>query len=136
MNSYLANTANLPPFAFFNRSGRAFPDLAAVGENVLIVSSGQIGPVDGTSCSAPIFSGMVSSMNEQRMKAGKSPLGYLNPLLYKMVVDVPNTFYDVTQGSNPFDPCPGFPAAKGWDAVTGLGTPNFQAMLHYVMQLK
>ncbi|RYG51395.1 hypothetical protein EON67_03450, partial [archaeon] len=34
--------------------------------------------VDGTSCSAPTFSGMISLINDRRIAVGKSSLGYLN----------------------------------------------------------
>merc|ERR1711865_772799 len=34
-------------------------------------------------------------------------------------------FNDVTKGSNPGCDTQGFPAAKGWDPVTGWGTPDF-----------
>lgn len=33
----------------------------------------------------------------------------------------PEAFTDITIGSNPGCDSPGFPAAKGWDPVTGLG---------------
>jgi tripeptidyl-peptidase-1 len=34
-------------------------------------------------------------------------------------------FNDVVVGSNPGCQKQGFPAAPGWDPVSGLGTPNF-----------
>jgi tripeptidyl-peptidase-1 len=30
---------------------------------------------------------------------------------------------------------PGFQASKGWDPVTGLGTPNYPKMLEYFLGL-
>ena len=33
-------------------------------------------------------------------------------------------FYDVTRGTNNGGGLPGYDASKGWDAVTGLGTPD------------
>jgi tripeptidyl-peptidase-1 len=33
----------------------------------------------------------------------------------------PEAFTDITVGSNPGCGSPGFPAAKGWDPVSGLG---------------
>ena len=30
----------------------------------------------------------------------------------------------------------GWPATKGWDAVTGLGTPNYQKLAKVVAELK
>jgi subtilase family serine protease len=90
--------------------------------------------VDGTSCSAPIVAGMITLFNSVRLKAGKSPMGFINPFLYSAYNSNPNTFFDVTQGNNAdgintsyyfylnefrTECCPGFNAYKGWDPVTG-----------------
>ena len=37
--------------------------------------------VAGTSCAAPTFSGVISLVNDRRLAAGKSSLGFLNPFL-------------------------------------------------------
>ena len=57
-------------------------------------------------------------------------IGYANPMLYWMAEECPDVFNDVTVGDNQqgveWDRCPyGYPAAPGWDPVTGLGTINF-----------
>ncbi|THU80130.1 family S53 protease [Dendrothele bispora CBS 962.96] len=109
----------------FNPNGRAFPDIAAQGENVEIVSGGQAGLVAGTSCSSPIFASVISLVNDRLIAAGKPVLGFLNPFLYAN----PQAFFDITSGSNPGCGTNGFPARAGWDPVTGLGTPNFAAIL-------
>ena len=105
--------------------------MAAQGENVEIVIDGRTSGVAGTSCSSPIFSGIVSLLNEQRIQAGKSTLGFLNPLLYKNAA----AFTDITKGSNPGCGTQGFPAARGWDPVTGLGTPRFDSLSKIVALL-
>jgi tripeptidyl-peptidase-1 len=133
---YLNNAKDLPPRSFFNATGRALPDVAAVGENVQIVLGGEVQPVDGTSCSSPIFAGMISLLNGWRMSNGKSPLGFINPILYDAYAADATTFWDVTVGNNTDGCCPGFPAWKGWDGVTGLGTPNFKKLFEYVQKLK
>ena len=54
-------------------------------------------------------------------------LGFLNPALYTVANDpleYASDFYDVTTGSNQTSSIPGYSASKGWDAVTGLGTPD------------
>jgi len=128
----------LPPNSYFNTSGRGMPDVAAVGHNVLIVQSGQAEPVGGTSASSPIFASIVALLNIASMEKSGKPLGFLNPFLYKMQADDPTTFHDITVGDNKCtedgcaSTCEGFVCTKGWDPVTGLGTPNFENMLAYV----
>jgi hypothetical protein len=56
-------------------------------------------------------------------------LGLINPALYKIGASPARyaaDFFDVATGNtNQGDPSiPGFPSTTGWDAVTGLGTPN------------
>lgn len=48
----------------------------------MIVVGGYSEGVSGTSCSAPTFGGMVGLLNDLRLQAGKSSLGWLNPLFY------------------------------------------------------
>ena len=77
---------------------------------------------DGTSASAPVFAGVVSLLNDARLAAGKSPLGFLNPLLYQLAAEHSDSFFDVTVGANrcgviDFDPncCDSaYHAAVGW----------------------
>jgi subtilase family serine protease len=83
--------------------------------------------VGGTSASAPQFSALVAIAGQI---AGHG-LGLINPTLYKLAAgpDYGTYFYDVTTGNNAADPSvPGFNAIKGWDPVTGLGTPNAAAL--------
>ncbi|KAJ6487201.1 family S53 protease [Mycena vitilis] len=108
----------------FNASGRGYPDVAAQGENVQIVSGGSTEGVDGTSCSTPIFASVIALLNDQLIAAGNAPLGFLNPWLYAN----PDMLNDVSAGSNPGCGAKGFAAKAGWDPVTGLGTPNFTKM--------
>ncbi len=46
-----------------------------------------------------------------------------------------SAFNDVTNGTNVACGMAGFPAARGWDPVTGLGTPNFERLLAAFMAL-
>jgi len=78
----------------FNTSSRAFPDVAAVGENVEIVVQQEDNLVAGTSCSSPIFAQHNLPLNDRLITAGKSPLGFLQPLLYAN----PTAFNDITTG--------------------------------------
>ncbi len=108
-------SAGVPPSVNANaRVGRGVPDVAGDadpqtgyqtrvdGENVV---------VGGTSAVAPLWAALTALGNQQ---AGKK-LGFLNPALYAN----PATFNDVTSGSNG-----AYTAKSGWDACTGLGTPD------------
>ncbi len=86
--------------------------------------------------SAPVFASLVSLLNEARLQAGKPPMGALNPFLYAH----PEAFTDVLHGTNAIDrdgdPFPeGWSCAKGWDPVSGLGTPRFDKLLAAAMAL-
>jgi len=136
VKTYLDSATGLPPQSMFPAGGRATPDVSALGEGYEVIFDGKLYPVGGTSASAPAFAAMISLLNEARLQAGKSPMGYLNPFLYQH----PEAFTDVTQGTNaisrggktvPF----GYTAAKGWDPVTGLGTPLFSKLLTLALEV-
>ena len=104
----------LPPSSYYNTTGRGYPDVSALGgrSNPYCVSdAGQLEGVWGTSASVPVVAGMVAQLNDIRLKAGKSSLGFLNPLIYAY----PKCFNDVNDGSNnACDGLYGFPAVTGW----------------------
>ena len=81
--------------------------------------------VAGTSCASPTSGGIIGLLNDARLSAGKTSLGFLNPLLYSN----PDALTDVTAGTQ--GGCGttaqelGFKAVSGWDPVTGLGSLNF-----------
>lgn len=108
----------------FNTAGRGFPDIAAQAERVEIFNNGSAGLVAGTSAACPIFASTVALINDQRIAAGKNPLGFLNPFLYAN----PGALNDITSGNNPGCNTNGFPALGGWDPVTGLGSPKYAAL--------
>ncbi|KAH8897744.1 subtilisin-like protein [Thozetella sp. PMI_491] len=105
------------PNQLYHHGGRGFPDVGAVGDRQIINYEGGYYLVGGTSLSAPVWASVLTLINEKRIAAGKSTLGFVNPILYAH----PEAFNDVTGGSNPGCGTDGFPAAKGWDPVTGLG---------------
>ncbi|CCM03029.1 uncharacterized protein FIBRA_05146 [Fibroporia radiculosa] len=110
----------------YNASGRGFPDVSAQGINFVFIADTESWNVNGTSCSSPTFAAVVALLNDRLLAAGKSTLGWLNPLLYSTAASALN---DITTGDNPGCGTNGFPATTGWDPVTGLGTPNFDALL-------
>ena len=108
--------AVLPPASLYNSGGRAFPDLAAIANNLPTVIRGQAWPAGGTSCASPIVTGVVALLNDMRMQAGKKSLGFLNPMLYSLSAQLgPSNFTnDVTLGNNPGCGTNGFYAAPAW----------------------
>ena len=84
--------------------------------------------VGGTSCSAPQWAGLIAIADQ----IAGSDLGYINPALYQIASDPAKyaaDFFDVTIGKNQTTSIPGYSASQGWDAVTGLGTPNAANLL-------
>ncbi|MFC5865004.1 hypothetical protein ACFPT7_22035 [Acidicapsa dinghuensis] len=77
----------------------------------------------GTSAVATLMASLVALINQ----AKKKNVGFLNPFLYSMA----GVTKDVTQGTNGFPPSvQGYSAGAGWDACTGLGTPDGAAILN------
>lgn len=115
----------------YNKFGRAFPDLAALSSNYLVLMGEDLTAMSGTSASTPLVASMVARWNEDRLQQRMPPLGFLNPLLYQILSKHPSAFNDVQIGDNRCSRgsacCPtGFAAARGWDAVSGCGSPDFQ----------
>ncbi|HEX7734644.1 MAG TPA: S53 family peptidase [Ktedonobacteraceae bacterium] len=79
--------------------------------------------VGGTSSGSPQWAGLLALADQI---AGRD-LGYINPALYQIASNpakYASDFYDVTTGNNQASSIPGYSAAQGWDAVTGLGSPD------------
>jgi len=137
VNHYLKSGVPLPKS--FNANGRGYPDVSALGHNCPVVSGGSLIPVDGTSCSSPLFAGILAILNDHQVTNNKPKLGFVNPVLYQMEQDNPKIFKDITQGNNYCTEAQccsntnyGYVATKGWDPVTGLGTPNVGLMKEWL----
>jgi tripeptidyl-peptidase-1 len=110
-------------------NGRASPDVSLLGEKFAVITgSGQTIAVGGTSASTPSWGGIISLLNEECLSAsgGSKTLGFINPLLYKNA----DAFNDITKGNNAigYNSKSGWKCTEGWDAATGLGTPNFEKL--------
>ena len=141
----------LPPSHMFNASNRAFPDVSATGHNHLLFLKGTgtrgWDLFDGTSASAPIWAAIVTRLNDARVSAGESVLGFLPPLIYLFATEVPAGFQDIPSGDNKCTIAPdnanagsccqyGYASRSGgWDPVTGFGTPKFDVLLEWVKTL-
>lgn len=107
----------LPDASFFNSSGRAYPDISALGgqTNPYCVSVGggsRFEGVAGTSASCPVAASIFAQLNNVRLSNGKSSLGWLNPLIYSNS----NCFADVNDGS--MNNCN--PGTQGFKALDGM----------------
>lgn len=133
VESFLTNYPPSYSSARYNTSGsRAYPDVSANGANYVVAVDGGFELVYGTSASSPVFGSIIALINNELVAAGKSPVGFINPTLYAYS-DVMN---DITEGGNQGCDTDGFESAPGWDPVTGLGTPNYEAMLELFLSLQ
>jgi kumamolisin len=107
------------------RVGRGVPDVAGDADpqtGYQIYVDGQSIPIGGTSAVAPLWAGLIALFNQ---KMGKS-VGFLNPFLYQnyQSLQQAKALRDVTTGNNG-----SYTAGPGWDACTGLGTPDGTLLL-------
>ncbi|EEP75414.1 hypothetical protein UREG_00260 [Uncinocarpus reesii 1704] len=125
---------------YYNPHGRGFPDIAAQGIRYPIYDKGVVKMAAGTSASAPTIAAIIAHLNEIRLSQGKPVLGFLNPWLYSKGF---RGFTDITNGGSigctgtalysglpaRYVPYASWNATKGWDPVTGFGTPNFEKLV-------
>jgi len=142
VNAYFNSGVKLPPDGVYNRTGRGFPDVAAIGYNGYIIDGGNEGLVSGTSMSTPIVAATFALLQADYKQHTGHTLGFLNQILYRGVVSNPTIFTDITIGDNcrttactNTDGLDGFLTAKGWDPVTGLGSPYYPALKAYLSSL-
>jgi kumamolisin len=104
------------PSSTTSSGGRGVPDVAgdadpSTGYSVEV--DGEALVIGGTSAVAPLWAGLIALANAQN----KTSAGFVNPTLYEST-NV-KAFRDITQGNNG-----AFSAGPGWDACSGLGSPN------------
>lgn len=113
-------TAGVPLRAGTGQPGRGVPDVAgnadpATGYQVLI--DGQPTVVGGTSAVAALWAGLTCRL----VQATGRPLGAIHQQLYAGLSPgtLPHGFRSITEGNNG-----AYSAGPGWDACTGLGSPD------------
>jgi len=82
--------------------------------------------VGGTSAGSPQWAAVIALANQYH----STSLGFVNPILYSLAGT--SAFHDVTNGTNSFEPGLGFAATAGYDAPTGLGSPNVGILIHNI----
>ena len=108
-------------------AGRGVPDVAGnadpmTGYQVLVDGQAQV--IGGTSAVAPLWAALLARCNQ---KLGRS-VGDVHAALYQLG---PHVFRDITSGNNG-----AYRAGPGWDACTGLGSPNGEALVAGLAALK
>ncbi|KAH8898193.1 subtilisin-like protein [Thozetella sp. PMI_491] len=135
---------------YTNFNGRGIPDISAHSGSpwFQVIYNGQKKLSGGTSASAPVVGALVALLNDARLRAGKSTLGWLNPLLYTFGT---KALIDITEGQSigcdglnaqngEAEPAAGvvpwanWNATEGWDPVTGYGVPDFQKLKNLVLE--
>jgi subtilase family serine protease len=81
----------------------------------------------GTSAGSPQWAAITAIANQIHHTNG---LGDFAPILYLLGGTL--AFHDVTVGSNAIEPGYGFLATRGWDAATGVGSPNVGPLVYYL----
>lgn len=81
----------------------------------------------GTSFATPMWAGYIALVNQQLVADGYSTLGFINPYLYSFGVSssYATDFHDITSGKSG-----SYSAVKGYDLVTGWGSPNGQGLIN------
>jgi len=130
---FQSNSTACPPKTMFASNGRGYPDVSMAGYNYEVIVASTTYGVSGTSASAPVFAGVLTLVNNARLKKGKTSVGFVNPSIYSVSRSNPSVFHDVTVGNNkccaksgvsPVCCTYGFYCTPGWDPVTGLGSVN------------
>jgi kumamolisin len=121
--------AAVPVHNSTGKPGRGVPDISGnASENsgyLQVINGSRPQSVGGTSAVAPLYAGLVARINSNL----GAPAGYLNTLLYSLAA---STFHRIVAppgpANNDFGGVKGYPATAGWNACTGLGSVNGQAL--------
>ncbi len=115
---------NVPPSANPpHQIGRGVPDVAAdadpySGVVVMHIDGKHLEPIGGTSAATPLWASLIARLNQGL----NARCGFINPTLYAKCAH--GVLNDITSGNNG-----AYSAGPGWDACTGLGTPQGQNLL-------
>jgi kumamolisin len=118
--------AHVPPRPDGDGGGRGVPDVSGPADpetGFRIRLGGRDAVFGGTSAVAPLWAGLTAILNERLGHRA----GALNAFAYSPAAA--HAFRDVTHGENALPGTAGYRARRGWDACTGLGTPNGGALL-------
>ncbi len=118
------------------RSGRGVPDVAAHAARepgLLCRIDGHWVACGGTALATAVWAALLSRIRQAMAEIGNPPLGLVAPTLYRL--DQPGLFNDPAVGGNETTGhVGGYFSRYGWDACTGLGTPNGTALLSAILR--
>lgn len=146
IQGYVDGSTPKPPASQYDATQRGYPDISLNGHNYQVYTADNkktdcpcsVHSVDGTSASSPSLAGMISLINGHLLAAGRGPLGFINPLLYKAHADDAAIFNDITTGDTSCtrDYCMkyGYTAGNGWDPTSGLGSVNYAKLKAYALK--
>jgi len=98
--------------------------------------------VGGTSAGTPQWASIIALANELRVRQHRGNVGFVSPLLYDIAKNkraYAQDFHDITVGNNALGQGLsqfGFPADRGYDIPTGLGTPDVTNLIGDLAQAK
>jgi hypothetical protein len=118
-------------------TGRGVPDVASDAAPhtgmALVVSTGRhrytIRNSGGTSAAAPLWAGVIALADQY----AHHHLGFVNAAVYQIAQTSHGAFHQVTTGNNSVSFPPhtviGYHAGRGWNPVTGWGSPNASVLV-------
>ena len=114
------SSAGVPVHPETKFAGRGVPDVSGDADPVTgyqVRVDGKNMVIGGTSAVAPLWAGLIALFNQQL----GTPVGFVHPALY--AIGTP-AFRDISSGNNG-----GYTAGPNWDACTGFGSPDGDALL-------
>jgi kumamolisin len=129
-------TVKLPSSRSNKRDGgRGIPDVSANASSdtgYLIEADNTRMSMGGTSAASPLWAALIARLNEVL----ETKIGFLTPLLYEMNGTAVEAVWDIVNGFNGPTRTRGYRARRGWDACTGLGSPDGEKILNWLMSQK
>jgi kumamolisin len=115
------SAAHVPDNVDTGSAGRGVPDVCGdadpqTGYRIRVDGSDE--SIGGTSAVAPLWAGLIARLNQEL----GAPAGFIQPRLYPLLGST--GFHDITHGNNG-----SYSAGPGWDACTGLGSPDGSALV-------
>src|ERR1700761_1777638 len=114
------SSAHVPGNVDTGSPGRGVPDVCGDADpqtGYRIRVDGTDESIGGTSAVAPLWAGLIARLNQHL----GAPVGFVQPRLYPLLGT--GAFHDISQGNNG-----SYRAGPGWDACTGLGSPDGTAL--------